>query len=213
MAPSEVAITDAVVAVATGDEVHRFDRVTGTFIDATVVNSEEGFLYLALRPDNGILAATDNGNEHLLFVDGQSYSFPFFVEAPTMYYSPVYDHFIAASDGPDRILFTDLPPVGIEPIPPSGPYILTLTAAPNPSRGAVMLTYRTSGRLTSVLVEVFDVLGRRVWLLEGGLIETGTHAVEWNGKDNRGAAVASGLYLVRVTVGNGTVTTAVTINR
>lgn len=49
-----------------------------------------------------------------------------------------------------------------------------------------------------VRVEVFDLSGRRVWLLEGN--EDGLAQVLWDGRDGAGRLVRPGLYVVRVAV-------------
>jgi flagellar hook assembly protein FlgD len=50
---------------------------------------------------------------------------------------------------------------------------------------------------------VYDVSGRRVRTLLGGdTLNAGQHREVWNGTDDRGAQVASGIYLVRMTAGD-----------
>ena len=46
-------------------------------------------------------------------------------------------------------------------------------------------------------VQVFDVRGRLVRSLHEGPLEAGPHDLAWDGRDDRGAALASGVYLVR----------------
>ncbi len=53
---------------------------------------------------------------------------------------------------------------------------------------------------------VFDVSGRLLRTLAHGRHAAGTHAVSWDGRDDRGQAVPSGLYLYRLSA-NGTTTT------
>ena len=55
-----------------------------------------------------------------------------------------------------------------------------------------------------VSLAVYDVLGRRVRVLSEGHRSAGTHAVAWDGRDGRGASVASGVYLARLTTWQGT---------
>jgi flagellar hook assembly protein FlgD len=47
-------------------------------------------------------------------------------------------------------------------------------------------------------VAVFDVAGRRVATLYSGHHDRGTHSVSWDGRDERGRNVASGIYFVRL---------------
>ena len=51
-------------------------------------------------------------------------------------------------------------------------------------------------------VDVYDVRGHRIKSLWQGTMEAGSHRLPWNGRDDRGANVASGVYFVRL-VGDG----------
>jgi flagellar hook assembly protein FlgD len=53
-----------------------------------------------------------------------------------------------------------------------------------------------------VRLEVYDTTGRRVRLLAEGALPAGSHAVRWDGTDQGGAALGSGVYLVRLTAGD-----------
>jgi hypothetical protein len=46
---------------------------------------------------------------------------------------------------------------------------------------------------------VYDVLGRRIRVLIDGYRPAGYHSVTWNGRDNNGREVASGIYFYRLT--------------
>jgi hypothetical protein len=55
-------------------------------------------------------------------------------------------------------------------------------------------------------LEIYDISGRLVTrLVAGERRAAGTHHVEWNGRDARGAAVASGVYPYRLTAGKETI--------
>ena len=71
---------------------------------------------------------------------------------------------------------------------------------PNPSVGAVTLSVQMGNNLP-VRVKVFDVLGRQVRAFEAVGV-SGTQAqLRWDGKDEQGRAVSSGLYAIRVSQG------------
>jgi hypothetical protein len=57
-----------------------------------------------------------------------------------------------------------------------------------------------------VSVEVFDVAGRRVRILQDGELSRGQHELRWNGLSNTGKSLASGLYLARLATQTGAVT-------
>lgn len=76
---------------------------------------------------------------------------------------------------------------------------------PNPFNPETRIRYEipTTAR---VMLEVFDLNGRLVRSFSMNQQEAGLHEVVWNGRDNGGAAVASGTYLYRVVI-NGAAST------
>jgi hypothetical protein len=54
-----------------------------------------------------------------------------------------------------------------------------------------------------VLLEIYDLLGRRVVVLFAGDISTGRHYFTWNGTGGTGAVISSGVYFARLSVRNG----------
>src|SRR5262245_55453624 len=71
---------------------------------------------------------------------------------------------------------------------------------PNPFRpgGAPLAIRYALARAGHVRVSVIDITGRRVANLFEGAQEAGPHAVAWEGRDDGGARVPAGVYLVRV---------------
>lgn len=55
---------------------------------------------------------------------------------------------------------------------------------------------------SSVRLEVFDGQGKLIRTIPAGSLNAGNHQVRWDGTDNRGEAVGSGIYLYRL-VGEG----------
>jgi len=82
---------------------------------------------------------------------------------------------------------------------------LALDAAPNPARDHTELHFTTSTR-QRVTVGVFAVDGRRVRVLQRGMLEAGDHRIAWDGRDDQGRAVASGLYFARLDTERGSST-------
>ncbi|HZI89251.1 MAG TPA: S8 family serine peptidase [Candidatus Polarisedimenticolia bacterium] len=72
----------------------------------------------------------------------------------------------------------------------------------NPSRGGASLSLRTAtpGLVT---VQLFDVTGRRVRTLEQGRFPGGQRTLRWDGKDDHGESVGSGVYFFRITTPDG----------
>jgi flagellar hook assembly protein FlgD len=61
-----------------------------------------------------------------------------------------------------------------------------------------------------VRAEVFDIGGRAVRSLHDGVLATGRHKLFWNGRNESGVLVPTGVYLVRV---SGSQSTRVTVVR
>ncbi len=80
---------------------------------------------------------------------------------------------------------------------PSVPDVFEVTGCwPNPFNSTVRVNFRVQS--TSLLtVKVYDVLGREVKQLERSLFNAGQHAIHWDGMDQSGTTVASGIYFIR----------------
>ncbi|HID31008.1 MAG TPA: T9SS type A sorting domain-containing protein [Desulfobacterales bacterium] len=74
---------------------------------------------------------------------------------------------------------------------------------PNPFNATTRITYRLheAGRMRLL---VYDVLGRPVRVLWDGLQQPGEHEVRWDGRDEQGEPVGSGIYVVRFEAGTHT---------
>ncbi len=83
--------------------------------------------------------------------------------------------------------------------PASGAKDLALTLlSKNPVRGSCAFSYSIprSGR---VHLHVFDVVGRRVASIVDADLDAGRHQVSWDGRDQAGNRVASGVYYLALT--------------
>jgi len=102
-------------------------------------------------------------------------------------------------------------PVDAVVIPPASGARL-LPAWPNPCNPSMQSALRIpeSGSWT---VDVLDVRGRRVARLLSAWLTAGNHALHWDGRDARGAAVSSGVYCILARSAKGTCTTHVTLVR
>jgi hypothetical protein len=74
---------------------------------------------------------------------------------------------------------------------------------PNPFNPSTVISF-SLGRTGPIEISVYSLAGRRVKVLEKGRRETGVHSVRWDGMDERGIPVASGLYLVQLHSQDGT---------
>jgi hypothetical protein len=89
----------------------------------------------------------------------------------------------------------------VGPAPTTVPGTAELLAPrPNPSRGASEIRWVVPSACRLDLA-IFDLAGRRVrLLLAGARSEPGQHGVSWDGRDDTGARVREGVYLVRLRV-------------
>jgi len=71
---------------------------------------------------------------------------------------------------------------------------------PNPARAAAVLKYAVPAD-AHVRLEVYNLSGQLVRRLADGLEERGRKSFVWDGRDDRGAEVPSGLYFVTLRVG------------
>jgi len=71
---------------------------------------------------------------------------------------------------------------------------------PNPFNPGTTIEYTIPSR-TLVRVEVFNLIGQRVRLLLDEEQPAGTHRLDWNGIDDAGRSVATGMYLCRLKAG------------
>jgi hypothetical protein len=84
---------------------------------------------------------------------------------------------------------------------------------PNPANPMTTITFELK-EAARVEAAVFDLSGRRVKsLINGEFRSAGQVAIPWQGVDDRGSAVASGTYLVRVIAGQEVSTTRVSLVR
>ncbi len=81
---------------------------------------------------------------------------------------------------------------------PDRPHTLALDQNyPNPFNPVTVIRYQTAQR-SHVELSVFDVTGRHVRTLVSDVLEAGHHSADWNGLNDAGEPVASGVYLYRI---------------
>jgi hypothetical protein len=83
---------------------------------------------------------------------------------------------------------------------------------PNPFNSRTVVEYRID-RPGEVRIEVVNLLGETVALLSQGHSQAGVHKVVWQGSDDAGRQVPSGVYLVRLSAGGSSTTGKVLLLR
>ena len=76
---------------------------------------------------------------------------------------------------------------------------------PNPFNPSTLIAYRLPGAV-HVELSVYNLMGQRIRRLVHGIREAGRHEVVWDGRDDRGREVGSGVYCYRLRAGGLTET-------
>ncbi len=128
--------------------------------------------------------------DHRLYVVGYSYSEDAGMDQIVL----AYDH---------------SPTIGAGDVPS---FAVSLQAAPNPFNPAVTLTADLERELP-VRLEVRDLRGRLVRMLADGPRAAGLHRWRWDGRDEAGRLLPSGIYLARLSAGGATRVTKLVLAR
>ncbi|MEW6755937.1 MAG: FlgD immunoglobulin-like domain containing protein [Candidatus Latescibacterota bacterium] len=73
---------------------------------------------------------------------------------------------------------------------------------PNPFNSGTVIRFALRAR-EEVELAVFNLAGQQVATLVEGVRGAGAYTINWDGLDDRGQALASGLYLYRLRAGGG----------
>ena len=69
---------------------------------------------------------------------------------------------------------------------------------PNPFNANTLISFELSDRASDVSLRIYDLVGRLVKSFDMHDISAGSYGVTWNGVDNSGRAVTSGVYFYRL---------------
>jgi hypothetical protein len=92
------------------------------------------------------------------------------------------------------------------------PVVVLKNVGPNPTTGTVRFAYRTDHPVP-VRVVVFDPVGRTVRHFAPTMASPGDHRFLWDGRDDNGGRVSTGVYFVRFSLGSHDDVRSVTILR
>jgi hypothetical protein len=76
---------------------------------------------------------------------------------------------------------------------------------PNPFNPQTTISFETAKAANASLC-IYNLRGQLIRTLQGGKLDAGKHSVIWDGKDNTGSSVSSGIYLYRLSTGEKTLT-------
>lgn len=83
---------------------------------------------------------------------------------------------------------------------------------PNPFNPTTHISFKIPQK-SKVFLEIFNIFGKRITTLVNDELDAGKHTVEWNGRDEYGNLVASGVYFYRISTGKTSITKKMTLLR
>ncbi len=177
---------DALVTVSISDTTNPY-VVDASIIATGIAEMDVQYPELACAADNGIFVYDISaGIPQLLFSGGR----------PSLTIAR-RGELVAASDG-HSVKLLSLPTTGIDEgeQPVALNRMPTVSGYPNPFNSSIRLAMRNfSNRLEPLTIDIFDILGRKIktMLLD---IEQQAEAINWDGSDDSGRMMASGIYFV-----------------
>jgi hypothetical protein len=114
-----------------------------------------------------------------------------------------------------KLCYLHVAPVGVQEQPTNVPHLPTaslLRLIPNPANPTARIDFSLA-HPADVVLDIFDVRGRHIRNLFAGHLVAGDQAVVWNGLDDRGHGVESGVYFVHVRIGQQRHISKLTITR
>jgi hypothetical protein len=179
--------------------------VSVTLADGNAIKAAlGGGVNVTLALDPSQLAGADASNRVKLFAPnpyqgGSSISHWDVSAFPNLLMEPAINGNLSSDVDLTLAHFTDLG--WLDTLPTSvdrgGPAMAVLTNYPNPFNPATTIKYVISSAQT-ISLAIYDVRGRLVRTIESGARSSGPHTSLWNGRDDAGQAVASGVYYVRL---------------
>lgn len=120
--------------------------------------------------------------------------------ANTLFHSSLVSHYWSAASMNDFPLEVGSGPSAVSPVAPL--QLTSLSNHPNPFNPVTTISYMLS-EPARVILKIYDMGGRLVQeLVQGAHQSQGWHEFTWQGQNEAGAAVASGVYLCRVIAGS-----------
>jgi hypothetical protein len=80
---------------------------------------------------------------------------------------------------------------------------------PNPFNPSTTIEFdvpEVANKIPRVAVQIFNILGQKVTTIERGIHDAGRYSIRWDGKNENGAQVATGVYFYRLLAGDYTST-------
>lgn len=105
------------------------------------------------------------------------------------------------SDSQTLVIDTD-GPVSVSEVAPAAPSAVLGQNAPNPFNPATNITFELP-QAGAVDLRIYNTTGQLVKTLAKGPFDAGTHVVRWDGRDDEGGALSSGVYYYEIVTASG----------
>jgi hypothetical protein len=96
----------------------------------------------------------------------------------------------------DNLSIQSQDPTGVGSTPSASPQLLRVY--PNPFSSTTRIAFNAPDNGEAIVLEIIDVGGRKIKTLMRGRLSEGQTAIGWDGTDNRGHKVGSGIYFCRL---------------
>ncbi|MEW6027788.1 MAG: T9SS type A sorting domain-containing protein, partial [Planctomycetota bacterium] len=83
---------------------------------------------------------------------------------------------------------------------------------PNPFNNRTTVDYQIP-KTGMVTLKVYNISGQVIKVLVNSIQQGGSHSAKWDGKDDQGREISSGIYFTRLTTDNSTRTNKITLIR
>lgn len=190
----DVLVTSGVDTIAPGCELLGVDRNEPFRVFAAVVDTESGIDHINILRDFNLNVTFSNftpGTRDTVFITGtridpNESSWLLSVEAfdvagNSTICDPVYD--VLTSTAPNNFQL--------------------MQNYPNPFNPSTTIEFGVAGDGGEVRISIFDANGQQVRVLVNERMGAGTYRMKWDGRNDRGESVASGVYFLRMNAGSG----------
>jgi len=89
---------------------------------------------------------------------------------------------------------------------------MSVSVYPNPMLGSSRIALSTN-KAERIRVDIYDLKGRLVNRLYDAHLSSGSHELVWNGNSKQGNALSSGIYFIKCSSGNSSITHKVIVLR
>jgi len=143
--------------------------------------------------DNGNLLATaitNNFGEALLSIDSTLTSLPLNLTVTALNYQPFVGQINPGSTGVNNYPSGNEISFDLKPL------------FPNPFNHETTIQFSIT-RASQVKLEIYNLNGQKIKTLFNGILKSGLHRMNWNGKNDLGSIAATGLYFIRLSSNEG----------